>query len=278
MFLGSVIYDKRRSLNLTQSDLANGLCNQNTISKMEKHNMTPQMDVLIKICQRLDLSLNDVFSEFSSDSKPEQTFILDDIEKDVLLNNLDSVEDKLALIQDKLKAKDRAQYDFILGVVKFKAGNFELSSFHFDKVLRETKSDDDNIYTLMSYLFKGKIYYRQEHFDEADYYLNLINNSLKENLNVSNANGLEVIFLAKMVGKAYLQIKRFDLAKQISERGLEFANDYHLSYFMDELNYNLYSVYQEGNDKDKQQLYKNRAFYCADVLNNRKLQEKIEHK
>ncbi|QFR70031.1 helix-turn-helix domain-containing protein [Companilactobacillus paralimentarius] len=75
MFLGSVIYDKRRSLNLTQSDLANGLCNQNTISKMEKHNMTPQMDVLIKICQRLDLSLNDVFSEFSSDSKPEQTFI-----------------------------------------------------------------------------------------------------------------------------------------------------------------------------------------------------------
>ena len=109
--------------------------------------MTPQMDVLIKICQRLDLSLNDVFSEFSSDSKPEQTFILDDVEKDVLLNNLDSVEDKLALIQDKLKAKDRAQYDFILGVVKFKAGNFELSSFHFDKVLRETKSDDDNIYT-----------------------------------------------------------------------------------------------------------------------------------
>ncbi|HIY91841.1 MAG TPA: helix-turn-helix transcriptional regulator [Candidatus Companilactobacillus pullicola] len=278
MFLGSVIYDKRRSLNLTQSDLANGLCNQNTISKMEKHNMTPQMDVLIKICQRLDLSLNDVFSEFSSDSKPEQTFILDDVEKDVLLNNLDSVEDKLALIQDKLKAKDRAQYDFIFGVVKFKAGNFELSSFHFDKVLRETKSDDDNIYTLMSYLFKGKIYYRQEHFDEADYYLNLINNSLKENLNVNNANGLEVIFLAKMVGKAYLQIKRFDLAKQISERGLEFANDYHLSYFMDELNYNLYSVYQEGNDKDKQQLYKNRAFYCADVLNNRKLQEKIEHK
>ncbi|WP_054643912.1 helix-turn-helix domain-containing protein [Companilactobacillus kimchii] len=72
MFLGSVIYDKRRSLNLTQSDLASGLCNQNTISKMEKHNMTPQMDVLIKICQRLDLSLNDVFSEFSSDSKPEQ--------------------------------------------------------------------------------------------------------------------------------------------------------------------------------------------------------------
>jgi Predicted transcriptional regulators len=278
LFLGSVIYDKRRSLNLTQSDLANGLCNQNTISKMEKHNMTPQMDVLIKICQRLDLSLNDVFSEFSSDSKPEQTFILDDVEKDVLLNNLDSVEDKLALIQDKLKAKDRAQYDFILGVVKFKAGNFELSSFHFDKVLRETKSDDDNIYTLMSYLFKGKIYYRQEHFDEADYYLNLINNSLKENLNVNNANGLEVIFLAKMVGKAYLQIKRFDLAKQISERGLEFANDYHLSYFIDELNYNLYSVYQEGNDKDKQQLYKNRAFYCADVLNNRKLQEKIEHK
>lgn len=278
MFLGSVIYDKRRSLNLTQSDLANGLCNQNTISKMEKHNMTPQMDVLIKICQRLDLSLNDVFSEFSSDSKPEQTFILNDIEKDVLLGNLDSIEDKIALIQDKIKAKDRAQCDFILGVVKFNIGNYELSSFHFDKVLRETKTDEDNIYTLMSYLFKGKIYYRQEHFDEADYYLGLISSSLRENLNVNNASGLEIIFLAKMVGKAYLKIKQFDFAKSISERGLKFANDKHLSYFLDELNYNLYLVYQAGDDKEKQRLYKNRAFYCADVLNNHKLQEKIEHK
>jgi hypothetical protein len=59
---------------------------------------------------------------------------------------------------------------------------------------------------------------------------------------------------------------------------LKFANDKHLSYFLDELNYNLYLVYQAGDDKEKQQLYKNRAFYCADVLNNHKLQEKIEHK
>lgn len=278
MFLGSVIYDKRRSLNLTQSDLANGLCNQNTISKMEKHNMTPQMDVLIKICQRLDLSLNDIFSEFSSDTKSEQTFVLNDIERDVLLDDLDSVEDKLALVQDELKAKDRAQYDFIMGIVEFRTSNFELSSFHFDKVLRETKADDDNIYTLMSYLFKGKIYYCQEHFDEADYYLNLISSSLKENFNVNNASGLEIIFLSKMLGKAYLEIKQFESARAVSERGLKFANDYHLSYFIDDLNYNLYLVYQAGNDKNKQELYRNRAFYCADTLNNHDLQKKIEQK
>lgn len=64
MLLGYVIHDKRRSLNLTQKDLAKNLCNQNTISKLEKHNDTPQINVLVKICKRLDLTLNQILVIF----------------------------------------------------------------------------------------------------------------------------------------------------------------------------------------------------------------------
>lgn len=276
MFLGSVIYDKRRSLNLTQNDLADGLCNQNTISKMEKHNMTPQIDVLIKICQRLDLSLNDVFSDFSSDVKLEQTFILDEIEEDVLLNNLHEVEEKLALVKNSINAKDMAQYDFIQAVLAFQNQEYEMSSFNLDKVIRETKADNDNIYTLTSYLFKGMIYSKQEHLDMAAYYFRIVSDSLSENLNVANATGIEIIYLCKVLGKSYLDIDDKKAAIAISQRGIEYANSNHQSYFVDELNYNIALASQ--NNSKKMERYKYIAYYCADLLGHKKLQKEIAQK
>ena len=277
MFLGSVIYDKRRSLNLTQGSLADGLCNQNTISKMEKHNMTPQIDVLIKICHRLDLSLNDVFSDFSSDSKQEQLFVLDSIEEDVLLNKLTETEDKLSLIKSNINNKDMAQYDFIVGVLEFQKNDFEKSSFNLDKVLQETKSDNDNIYTLMAYLFKSLIYLQQKHLDMASYYLKNISESLIENLNIANASGVEILFLCKSLGNSYLTINENDAAIKIAERGITFANSKHLSYFLDELAY-LLALGTKNTDDSRSTKYKNIALACSQLFDNKKLQNKIAQK
>lgn len=276
MFLGSVIYDKRRTLNLTQNDLADGLCNQNTISKMEKHNMTPQIDVLIKICHRLDLSLNDVFSDFSSDIKQEQIFILDEIEEDVLLNNLHEIAEKLSIVKSSINAKDMAQYDFIQAVLAFQHQEYEMSSFNLDKVIQETKADNDNIYTLTSYLLKGMIYSKQDHLDMAAYYFKIVSDSLSENLNVANAGGIEIIYLCKELGKAYLELDERDAAITISKRGIEYANSNHLSYFVDELNYNIALASQD--DPKQFDRYKNIAYYCADLLGHKELQKEISQK
>lgn len=277
MFLGSVIYDKRRSLNLTQNELANGVCNQNTISKMEKHNMTPQIDVLIKICQRLDLSLNDVFSDFSSDTKNEQIFVLDSIEEDALLNKLDEVDDKLSLIKDDVDAKDNVQYDFIKGILEYQRDNLDVSSFNLDKVLQGTKSDNDNIYTLISYLIKGMIYQKQDHADIADYYCNLIAQSLKENLNIANGSGVEMLYLCNSLGQLYLNLKQYSNAESISKRGIEYANENHLSYFIDELSYLVaLSNKQDQGNKEEFEKYKSIAYYTAELLNNKKLKNKLQ--
>jgi len=274
MFLGSVVYDKRRSLNLTQSSLADGLCNQNTISKMEKHNMTPQIDVLIKICHRLDLSLNDVFSDFSSDSKQERLFILDSIEESVLLNNLDEVEDKLSLVKSSINNKDMAQFDFIVGFLEFHNDNYEKCSFNLDKVLQETKSDNDNIYTLMAYLLKEMIYSQQKHLDMATYYLKLISDSLTENLNIANASGVEILFLCKSLGSAYLMIDENNAAIKIAKRGIEFANSKYLSYFLDELNY-IVALANKGINEQQFSKYKEIATVCSELFDNKDLKNKI---
>lgn len=67
MFQGKLVYNTRQKLNLTQAQLADGTCTQNTISKLENHNIAPTAAILVRICERLGLTLNDLFTEFSQD-------------------------------------------------------------------------------------------------------------------------------------------------------------------------------------------------------------------
>lgn len=277
MFLGSVVYDKRRSLNLTQGDLANGICNQNTISKMEKHNMTPQIEVLIKVCRRLDLSLNDVFSDFSADNKQEQIFVLDSIEADVLLHATSDISEKLTLVENNLNSKDMAQFYFIEGLLNFWQDNMERSAFNIDKTFQYTKLDNDNIYTLMSNLVKAMIFLKQKHADMAIYYCKVISDVIVENLNVANAQDIEILFLCKTLGMIYAELNETDAAIEISKRGIEYANEKHLSYFIDELNYNIaLALKQKGDDNQEFQKYQKIAYYSAISLNHESFQKKVE--
>ncbi|MFC6175450.1 helix-turn-helix domain-containing protein [Companilactobacillus huachuanensis] len=278
MFLGSVIYDKRRSLNLTQGNLAKGICNQNTISKMEKHSMTPQIEVLVQICQRLNLTLNDVFSDFSGDIEQEKVFVLDDIEESILLKDTFRIDDKLSLVENDISPKDRVQFNFVKGLLEFFRSDFEISTFNLDKVLQGTKLDNDDIYTLMSYLVKGMICLEQKHLDMVAYYCKTISDALQENLNIANANVIEVLFLCKSLGNMYTEINQPDFSIEVSKRAIEYANERHSSYFIDELNYNIALAFKYQSDQvEEYEKYKNIAYYSAISLNHPDFQKLIEN-
>lgn len=272
MFLGSVIYDKRRSLNLTQNDLSSGICTQNTISKMEKHNLTPQIDVLIKICHRLDLTLNEVFSDFAADARVEQGFVLNGIERDVLLGNFNEIEERLSLISKDVPKREMKQLNFIHSVTLYADKNFEKATFELDKVLQDTRSDNDDIYTLLSYLYKAKIYNDQKHLDMAAYYVKTIEDSLQESFNIANANTLQILFMGNQLASLLLEIDQPKKALKMAKRALEYATKNYVSYFVDSLNY--YAALASTDQKQVAR-FKMNAQACADMFGNKALQTKI---
>ena len=81
MFLGKIVLDERKKSGMTQTELASGICNQNVISKLEKHNVMPTLSVLIRLCRKLDLTLNDLFSDFASYTDSECHELLIMVEK-----------------------------------------------------------------------------------------------------------------------------------------------------------------------------------------------------
>lgn len=279
LFLGSIIYNKRREMNLTQIELADDICTQNTISKIEKHNIAPTVNILIKICLKLDLTLNDVFSDFSSKASAKEDSALDVLEKDTLLRDTSDVAEKLSSLEGKLSDNDMKQYELITGVLDYWKGNFDASLFTLDKVLQYTKSANDDIYTLLAYLFKGLDYLGQGHDDRAQYYFQMISNACDEDVELKNANELEILFICKTLACSFAKMQSYQTSFDFSQRGLKFANEKHVSYFLDELNY--FAALSIKNDKSKKadyETFNNLAYYLAKVNENNDLLKKIDHK
>lgn len=273
MLLGSVVYNKRRSLNLTQSDLAKDLCNQNTISKLEKHNMTPQIEVLIKICKRLDLTLDQIFSDFSSDYQREKAYVLDNIEQDAVLDDTSDLEEKLALVKKNVNKEDMAQLHLIEAIVDFRAGKLEDASFNLDKINLETKMDNDNIYTMLSFLIKGKVCLEQDNIEMSEYYFKIVYDAIKENFNFSNAKDFEILYLCKELGLAFAKLGKRELTSQIIHRGIEYAKKNGRMYFLDEFYMSLAISKRDSKNYEK---YKNMAYYTALAVQHDKIAKEIE--
>ncbi|WP_269083213.1 helix-turn-helix domain-containing protein [Companilactobacillus kimchiensis] len=277
LFLGSIIYNKRREMNLTQIELANDICTQNTISKIEKHNTAPTVNILIKICLKLDLTLNDIFSDFSNGSSAKDESILDAIEHDVLLKSIAEVEDRLSTLKGKLTDNDMKQYELIKGAMDYLKGDFDVSLFNLDKVLQYTKSANDDIYTLLSYLFKGLNYLGQSHNDRAQYYFQMINDSVDEDSKIPNANDLEVLFICKTLAESFNSMKLYKRSYDFSQCGLRFAQKRNTSYFLDELNLSAaVSIKDDVEKKSEYQDYYNLAYYLAKANKNETLLDSMD--
>lgn len=276
MFLGSVIYDKRRSMHLTQTELAADVCTQNTISKIEKHNISPTVNILTKLCLKLDLSLNDVFSDFSSNSTSEEESILDSLERDLLLDNTSEISEKLSMLHSKLSDNDLKQVDLIKGAMEYYNNDYDNSLFTLDKVLQLTKSDVYDVYTLLTYLFKGMNYMKQGHKDRAQYYFEMIESATKENLQIPNANEIELIYICKSLAGAYVELGMLKKSQEFSNKGIELAKSKHTTYFVDYLHY--YAAEAIENDDQHTQEYRelrDAAYYFAKLSDDVKLLDKM---
>ncbi|QBO35642.1 XRE family transcriptional regulator [Periweissella cryptocerci] len=77
---GHTIKDRRRALGISQTDLAQGICTQATISLVENKNRIPKVATLKQIAGRLDLEMNELVAEYH----PEQDQLLGQIFEHVL--------------------------------------------------------------------------------------------------------------------------------------------------------------------------------------------------
>lgn len=235
MFLGQVMKEARKRKGLSQVKLAEGICDQNIISLLERKNSTPKISNLVALLQRLDLSLNDVFSEFSSDSTSEIKNELISLERRLLLGNTEvkNISEELDVLNLNEVTDDiMIQYEYVLSLVKLQMADRNGADFQLDKVLMKTQSDIYNVYTLLAYLNKALIQFEMDRLDEAAYFINTIRGAIKESFAISNASDLQTIYLCLKLAQYFVNIKDKKLANQYATKGLELDQVNQRAYFL----------------------------------------------
>lgn len=116
---GAVIKKRRIEYNMTQNQLAHGICKQATISNIEKKNTANSMEIISAICARLDLEISDVLVNSYAPAVKEN---LKKITKLIEVRKFAEAEEllkKIIIMEDKLDDRELQELYLQRGTLDF---------------------------------------------------------------------------------------------------------------------------------------------------------------
>lgn len=236
MFLGQLIHQQRLNKQLTQSELAAGICTQNTISKIEKKNLPPTIPILIKICTQLGLTLNELFTEFNAlDTASDEGVI----SAEVALLAGDSGPAAALITDIDFKATEHpypAIFFFFNGYLSYLDHQSELQIFSAYNSFTAAIGDDTSTLKLLLNTGMGLIY--QEAGEElADFYFNNNINFINQLDHINVIDVQRVLFASRHTAAYMINQHRIDAAIEFLTKALKLSQKNQIIKQVDHLYY-----------------------------------------
>lgn len=279
MLLGKIIQDQRKKLNLSQSELASGICTQAIISKIENQNISPSINVLISICQKLHLTLDNVFSEFSSlPSSNLSSDKLQAMDQDVQNKNIGDLEKATGGIkEDVLPSSEKAHLHFLMALYYESKQDFDDAVFQLNYSL-ELLQNRKTFWGTIIYAELGFIYSNKNQTDKTDYYYDLAYSNIENLMINSNSEFYYYRLMITRLSSWYMENKNIDRSNSLIEIGLHKFRQYFTGEFTDVLYYNAAKNSLNSTPIDYNRLSHalTTAIAFADYNNNQPLLDKIK--
>ncbi|EIW2095202.1 helix-turn-helix transcriptional regulator, partial [Enterococcus faecalis] len=230
---GDKIKQARKLKKITQSELANGICTQATISNIENRNLCDSLDIFSSICLRLDLEVEECMM-ISEEKKIENLLnkvedlslrlfhleaykLLQEVPEGLILSNNELTTKLLYYkgITCLLGKKDKAEALFYL--------------YRGAEIDRKV-----NIYNILSLNALGTLYELEKDMRKAQVYYE---KSLQELEQFKLECSLERCRIYYNSAKFYSEIKDYQKSVILSEKGIQICRDKHSIYLLDYLLY-----------------------------------------
>lgn len=113
--IATLIKTKRNEKGLTQKELAEGICVQAVISKIEKGETTPSVDIFFKLVKRLDIEVSSISKIFELNNASSQNTVYSENVKQLLyMRDYDSLIDVLEKMDKRIMtAEEILYYDWL---------------------------------------------------------------------------------------------------------------------------------------------------------------------
>lgn len=224
----------RKAKNYSQQALCDGICTQATLSRFENNGKIPSVKILVQLCKRLDLELDELFG-----TDNEKVCLKGDeikqAEFSLIVEDYDQIQRILSEIDVKeIKDNDDVvmQYYYLRGYLEILGlNNISESIFDFNQILTELDKDNKTIYTSLAWAGLGIAYWKDSDLKKSEYYFSKVfDNIYKVDLSESTDiwRYINIVFRCATY---YSGIKEFNTSNELISYGLKICQENHVTYY-----------------------------------------------
>lgn len=278
MLNGTKILNQRKHLGMSQVELAEGICTQATLSKMEQKNMAPMTDTLVKICVRLGLTVDDVLTDFDDSAYQKQRKILDQVQVKLSESNYKKAEElfrqlNFHQITPSLSSRyiyEKGNLDLLLH------SKIEDAIFNYGIALQEANGNYVDILAASTGL--GTAYAIKKDFKKADYYFNQALKHAKD-LDLNKENIIDYLKALNNAASFYTEIKKYLKSNDLNRKLLKALGNLSVVPYIDQTYFRIAINLEAENPQKSAKEIKdnlNKAEAFAEVAKNKELLKKID--
>lgn len=246
---GALLKEYRKKKGLTQVQLAEGICEQATVSNIENKNMSPGINILSALCKKLNVEISDILVETEEDKIRKK---LSEIQS---LNAVSKYKESYEILQTvdqkKVSSSDLLnQILFYQGLLDhLYAKKEDAALFYFNQVLEQTTETD--IHHLQAAANVAMIYLAKGELDFAKVY---VERTLKI-LNDTDFDNLMVCAVYYNIATYYSKIENYEKAIQLCEKGIEYNKKHKSTHSLEYLLYEIAFCHKQLGEDDYLERY-----------------------
>lgn len=270
--------DARKAKGMSQNELAEGICTQATLSRFENNAQAPSLKILLKLCNRLNLSIGDIFPKVGV----KDTEVVEAMNQ-VEFYFITSEYQKAQKILDDIKVEKETDLDLYLRFLYLKGFLMIFNDepvtdilFIFDQILLEEEIKEGNIFSLLAFTGIGMTYSREKDYEKAEYYFSKVIEKIYYCPTSTVEDTWRVLNIVFHSGVFYADINELEASNALLEYAITICSENHLTYYLARAAFQLALNSVEEKQSDDiilERLYDARAY--AKINQNHVLLKKI---
>lgn len=233
-----VFIEKRKRMHFSQAELAQGICTQATLSKFERNGKVPSFRILLKLCDRLGLTLNELFPVDQGNS--DRQAVLDSVENHLLQERYPEMLRELAELGESPTdtARFQMRYYFLRGyAMALGGGDLTRALADFAQILERLDAGHHTMFSVLAYAGTGIAYDQAGEADRAETYFNQVAGAIRQ-LTFRNRyviwRALNVVYYT---AEYYSRRQEFTVSDDLLSYGFQICARYHVTYYLARITY-----------------------------------------
>lgn len=227
--------EARKQMGLSQSELCEDICTQATLSRFENNGQVPNLKILMKLCNRLNLSLGEMFPKVGV-KNPEAIEKMNQIEFWLITSEYEQASQMLATLDFNQIEEDellRMRYHYLNGflLIYHEASTMDVM-FVFDQIITASLNEQTEIFHLLAYTGIGIIYMREHDQDKAEFYFHKIMERIYDYPHKTIEDTWRVLHIVFQLAVFYSETNELEISDALCHYAVTICSDNHVTYYL----------------------------------------------